>query len=38
VRVALRDLIVVRRGSFMPVLSPMETIAMMTLVGCIWSV
>jgi hypothetical protein len=35
VRVARRDSIPVRRASFMPVLSPLDSLAMMTLVGCI---
>jgi hypothetical protein len=37
-RVTLRDSIVVRGGSFVPVLSALESLAMMTWVGCICSV
>ena len=33
-RVALRDSIIVRRNSFVPVLSPLGSLAMMTLMGC----
>ena len=35
VRLARRDSIVVRRGSFMPLRSPLGSLAIMTLVGCI---
>jgi hypothetical protein len=38
VRVARRDSIGVRRGSCVPAFSPLGSLAMMVLVGCMWSV
>ena len=35
-RVALRESMVVRRDASMLGLSPLESLAMITLVGCIW--
>jgi hypothetical protein len=34
-RAALKDSIVVRKGSLMPFLSPLDTLSIITLVGCI---